>query len=169
MQYLRNRLVYRYNLHFNKWYASSWWYVQCSFLYSSKSKRFFDSNEKKTEWIEACERSVSNGQQPIIPCEDLRSRYMELVVANLVFGAVSFVLNVSFAVQLWNIFRRTHFFSSIQVLGCTWGFQLCTHKHYSVAKHEDDYGSGAVRSSINLSLFSNKILLSFSLSLQASV
>ena len=92
---------------------------------------------------------------------------MELVVANLVFGAVSFVLNVSFAVQLRNIFRRTHFFSSIQVLGCTWGFQLCTHKHYSVAKHEDDYGSGAVRSSSIVNLFSNSA--SNFLSLQASV
>ena len=61
---------------------------------------FLTRTKIKTEWIEACERSVSNGQQPIIPCEDLRSRYMELVVANLVFGAVSFVLNVSFAVQL---------------------------------------------------------------------
>ena len=139
--------------------------TQIKTLFLTRTKNIWN-----TEWIEACERSVRDGQQPIIPCEDLRSRYMELVVANLIFGAISFVLNVSFAVQLWNIFRRTHFFfSSIQVLGCTWGFQLCTHKHYSVAKHEDDYGSGAVRSSINLSLFSNKILLSFSLSLQASV
>ena len=53
------------------------------------------------------------------------------------------------------------FFISIQVLGCTWGFQLCTHKHYSVAKHEDDYGSGAVRSSSIVNLFSNNENLTF--------
>ena len=65
--------------------------IDCNFIKTTEKRK------KKTEWIEACERSVQNGQQPIIPCEDLRSRYMELVVANLIFGAISFVLNVRFA------------------------------------------------------------------------
>ena len=30
----------------------------------------------------------------------------------------------------------------LNILGCTWGFQLCNHRHYGSADADDSYGSG---------------------------
>eukprot|EP00939_MAST-03C_sp_MAST-3C-sp1_P000938 g938.t1 len=71
------------------------------------------------EWIDQCKENEDKGLTQNIPCDTLHYRYMQLVLANFVFGAVLFVLNV---------------------LGCVWGFQLCRHRQYG---GDDDMGFGS--------------------------
>eukprot|EP00941_MAST-03F_sp_MAST-3F-sp1_P003911 g3911.t1 len=68
------------------------------------------------EWEESCEtRAVAEGASNF-SCTMIRTKYMKLLAANIVFGGTAFIFNV---------------------LGCVWGWQLFEHQYYN----EDSAGA----------------------------
>jgi hypothetical protein len=74
------------------------------------------------EWQETCEQRAAAEGVSNVSCGFIRSKYMKLLAANLVFGGTAFIFNV---------------------LGCIWGWQLFEHQYYNKGGGGGSFGSGA--------------------------
>lgn len=84
----------------------------------------FSGLGKLSDWQNACISQAQLQGMPTDQCSSIRTKYMKLMAANLVFGGTAFLFNL---------------------LGCIWGFQLFQHEYYNYGSSGGSYGSGAVQ------------------------